>query len=217
VSGGIATFTNLADDKAETIILIFTAPTLVKAQSGPTTVNPAAASRLSINAPAAVIAGKPFVVTVTAFDPYNNVATGYRGTVFFTSSDQRASLPSTYTFTASDGGVHTFGSGVTLRTSGSQTITAYDVFHPSIIGSTSVNVGDAVPVSVAAIGNRGGTVALQARQAITPLAGRSKARVAMIARSQTTTTGGGRMRTIPQSEAARDRVLAEEDGRFLDY
>jgi hypothetical protein len=35
VSGGIATFANLKDNRAETIILLFTAPTLVKAQSNP--------------------------------------------------------------------------------------------------------------------------------------------------------------------------------------
>ena len=43
-SGGIATFTNLTDDKAESILLVFTAPNLVKAQSNYVTVNPAAAS-----------------------------------------------------------------------------------------------------------------------------------------------------------------------------
>ena len=101
-SGGIATFTNLQDNKAETIILLFTAPALVKAQSNPTTVKPAAASRLSITAPATATAGMPFTITVTAFDPYNNVATGYQGTVYFTSSDYRASLPSIYTFIAGD-------------------------------------------------------------------------------------------------------------------
>jgi hypothetical protein len=41
VSGGIATFTNLKDNRAETIILLFTGPTLVKAQSNPIKVKPA--------------------------------------------------------------------------------------------------------------------------------------------------------------------------------
>ena len=148
VSGGVATFTNLQDNKAEKIILLFTAPALVKADSNPITVNPAAASSLSITAPATATAGRPFTITVTAFDPYNNVATGYRGTVNFTSSDNRASLPGVYTFIAGDGGVHAFGNGVTLRTSGTQTITVYDVFHPSIIGGASVDVGGVAPPSV---------------------------------------------------------------------
>ncbi len=39
VSGGIATFSNLADNTAETIILIFTGPGLAKATSNPITIN----------------------------------------------------------------------------------------------------------------------------------------------------------------------------------
>ena len=39
VSGGIATFTNLADDTAETVVLVFTSPTLAKAMSNPITVS----------------------------------------------------------------------------------------------------------------------------------------------------------------------------------
>ena len=35
-------------------------------------------------------------------------------------------LPADYTFTAADGGVHTFTGGVTLSTPGDQTITATD-------------------------------------------------------------------------------------------
>ncbi len=39
VSGGVATFTNLADDTAETIILLFTSPALAKATSNPITIS----------------------------------------------------------------------------------------------------------------------------------------------------------------------------------
>ena len=46
--------------------------------------------------------------TVTAQDAYGNRATGYTGTVHFTSSDAQASLPVDYTFTAADAGMHTF-------------------------------------------------------------------------------------------------------------
>jgi len=175
VSGGIATFGNLQDNKAETIILLFTAPMLVKAQANPTTVDPAAANGLSITAPATVTAGRPFTITVTAFDPYNNVATGYRGTIHFTSSDNRAALPSIYTFTSGEDGVHTFGNAVTPRTSGTQTITAYDVFHPSIIGSTSVDVGGGPPASVVAIGGDGGSAGAQVQADIKRQEGQSRA------------------------------------------
>src|SRR5262249_48747214 len=45
-------------------------------------------------------------------------------TVRFSSSDPQATLPGSYTFTAGDAGVHTFSA--TLRTAGSQSITATD-------------------------------------------------------------------------------------------
>src|SRR5262249_45679085 len=58
--------------------------------------------------PAATTAGVSGVVTVTAENAMGAPAVGYRGTVHFSSSDVRAGLPSNYTFTASDGGVHSF-------------------------------------------------------------------------------------------------------------
>jgi hypothetical protein len=63
------------------------------------------------------MASTPFTATVTALDQYNHVATGYHGTVRFSSSDHAAGavLPADYTFTPGDGGVHAF-SGVTLVT-----------------------------------------------------------------------------------------------------
>ena len=47
-------------------------------------------------------------VTVTALDAFGNIATGYTGTVHFTSTDGAAALPGNYTFTGGDAGVHTF-------------------------------------------------------------------------------------------------------------
>jgi hypothetical protein len=85
------------------------------------------------------VAGTPFTVTVTAQDSHGLTAIGYRGTVHFTSGDPQATLPANYTFTAADNGVHTF-SGVTLRTAGTQSVTATDTVTGSITGSTAVNV-----------------------------------------------------------------------------
>jgi streptogramin lyase len=70
-----------------------------------------------------VNAGTATSLTVTALDASNNVVPGYRGTAHFNSTDPQATLPSDYTFTAADNGVHTF-SGVVLRTAGGQTLTA---------------------------------------------------------------------------------------------
>jgi len=117
-------------------------------KGGPTTVNPAAASRLSITAPVTATAGRPFTITVTAFDPYNNVATGYRGTVHFTSSDGLASLPHDFAFTSSDDGKHTFRDGVTLQTPGIQTISVRDVVRTSIAGTVKIQVGQVASLGV---------------------------------------------------------------------
>jgi hypothetical protein len=103
------------------------------------TVVPAAASTLVLSGlPANITAGVPFNLTVTAIDPFGNTATGYRGTVTFSSTDGQATLPANYPFTAADAGVHTF-SGVTLFTAGSQTITATDTVS-GINGSATTAV-----------------------------------------------------------------------------
>jgi hypothetical protein len=101
-------------------------------------VTAAAATHFSITAPANVSVGVAFSVTVTALDAYGNVATGYLGTIHFTSSDHKAILPIDYTFVAGDAGVHTFT--VTLKSSGTQNLTATDTHTGSIKGSTSVKV-----------------------------------------------------------------------------
>ena len=77
----------------------------------------------------AFAAGSPFSTTATAYDAYGNIATGYTGTVHFTSSDGQAALPTDYTFVGGDAGVHTLTNGVTLFTSGVQSITATDATH----------------------------------------------------------------------------------------
>jgi len=102
-------------------------------------VNAAAASVLVITGPATATAGVAFSITVTAYDAYGNVATGYTGTVHFKSTDSTAKLPANYTFKASDAGTQTF-SGLVLKKKGNQSITATDTLSSSITGSLSVNV-----------------------------------------------------------------------------
>ena len=70
------------------------------------------------------MAGTPISVSVSAKDPYGNIAVGYLGTVHFTSTDSQAVLPADYAFQSTDAGIHTFS--VTLATSGAKTITATD-------------------------------------------------------------------------------------------
>jgi hypothetical protein len=102
-------------------------------------VTPAAASHFAVSAPASSTAGSAFSVTVTALDPYNNTAAGYAGTVHFTSSDGQTSLPGNFTFQSTDAGAHTF-SGITLKTSGSQAVTATDTSTGSITGGATIAV-----------------------------------------------------------------------------
>ena len=101
-------------------------------------VSPGAATTLTISAPATASVGAPISITVTARDAYGNIATGYLGTIHFTSSDNTALLPANYTFVAGDAGVHVFG--VTFKKSGTQNITATDTKTGSIKGSDSVKV-----------------------------------------------------------------------------
>ena len=119
-------------------------------QSSPFTVNPGAAASFVVSGfTNPVTAGTAGSVTVTAEDAYGNVATGYTGTVAITSSDAQAVLPSNYQFTANDAGVHVFS--VTLKTAGSQSITATDTVTSSITGSQTgitVNAGALASVSV---------------------------------------------------------------------
>jgi len=75
------------------------------------------------------VAGVPVPFTVVAEDQFNNTATGYGGTVKFTSSDGRAVLPSNSTLAAGQGVF-----SVTLKTVGSQTVTATDTVTSSITG-----------------------------------------------------------------------------------
>jgi hypothetical protein len=86
----------------------------------------------------AVAPGKPVNISVGALDLYNNLVPGYRGTVHFTSSDPRATLPPDYTFTAADNGQHTFT--ISLRGRGRQTITASDAATGAIVGSAVVTL-----------------------------------------------------------------------------
>ena len=68
----------------------------------------AAARTLAVTGfPATDRAGVAGNVTVTAYDAYGNVATGYTGTIAFSSSDAQALLPSSFSFVAADAGTST--------------------------------------------------------------------------------------------------------------
>src|SRR5438874_11915556 len=99
------------------------------------TVNPSAATHYLVAAPATATAGQNANFQVIAQDQFNNTATGYAGTVHFTSSDGTAVLPANSTLVSG-----TKGFGATFNTSGSQTIVATDTVTGSITGSDTVTV-----------------------------------------------------------------------------
>jgi hypothetical protein len=106
----------------------------------------ASATAFLVTAPRRVQSGVPFDVTVTAVDPFGQVAVGYTGTVTFSTTDPDPAvvLPADYTFTLDDGGMHTFsntGLGeTTLLTLRRQTITVADTADSAITGQVTVRV-----------------------------------------------------------------------------
>jgi streptogramin lyase len=138
-SGGVAIFSDVTIDVAQPFTL--SASDTGLAPSGPSnsfTIAPAPASQLVISGyPTQTTAGAANSFTLTVLDPYDNVATGYVGTVQFTSSDQQSTagtgLPNAYTFTTGDNGIHIFSAA--LKTKGFQSITAQDMLISTINGT----------------------------------------------------------------------------------
>ena len=92
------------------------------------------------------VAGTANIVTVTAYDAYGDVATGYSGAVAITSSDSQAGLPTNSILT---NGVGSFS--ITLVTAGTQSITATDTATNSITGSQTditVNAGSLAIITI---------------------------------------------------------------------
>ena len=94
---------------------------------------------LEISAPPTAKAGSPFTLTLTA-RVGGNRDTIINSAIEFTSSDPAAVLPPIYYFNTADAGSHTFTSGVTLMSAGSQSITASAVGATGLTGSATVTV-----------------------------------------------------------------------------
>jgi hypothetical protein len=103
-------------------------------------VTPGSVASFVVTAPSSIVAGRPFVLTVTALDDFGNVVTDYAGTVHFRTSDSNAGvyLPADYTFQPADAGTASFA--VMLQTSGSQTITVTDTADSALTFTIAVTV-----------------------------------------------------------------------------
>lgn len=117
---GVATV-NATLDKAGDATLKATAGSVTSSGHDGIIVEPAAATSFSISAPSSETAGTGFTVTVTAHDPYGNIATGYSGTATLTSSDGETVSPSAVVFD-NETGVATVA--ITLDKAGTTTLTA---------------------------------------------------------------------------------------------
>ena len=113
VSGGVATFANLASDKAEALTLNFTTGSLHGATATPIVVSPAAAVQLVIQTQpsATATAGQIFTAqpVIAEEDQYGNLETGDSSTVVTVSPSGFAVLAGSTSATVS-GGVATFAS-----------------------------------------------------------------------------------------------------------
>jgi hypothetical protein len=134
LDAGDPTVFNTVDQRG-TVRGFFARPTDIGAfEAGETT-------QFRLVAPASVMAGKPFDLTVVALDRWGNVASTYTGTVHFSSSDLFAQLPDDTAFTGDGAGAHTFS--VALLTAGQQEIEVVDTALPFGSGSVTVDVIDA--------------------------------------------------------------------------
>jgi hypothetical protein len=98
--------------------------------------------------PESVQSGSSFSVLVEAEDASNHLATGYTGTVTLSlgTPDTGATLPASYTFTASDHGVHLFQ--VTLGATGTETIDASGTSTSGTITGSAATTVKAAPVAM---------------------------------------------------------------------
>jgi prepilin-type N-terminal cleavage/methylation domain-containing protein len=156
---GATTFTGCKIDKPGTgYVLVASDGTLSVESSALDVTSGPGASLAVVGYPSPTGAGVSQNFTVTAKDAAGNVATGYTGKVHFTSSDLAATLPADYTFKATDAGTHTFSA--TLKTLGTQSITATDTATGSLTGSqTGITVNAGPAASFAVVGYSSPTVA----------------------------------------------------------
>jgi hypothetical protein len=142
LASGVATFSGLSYNVAETMNIAFsTNAGSFTVTSNDVLVSAATATHFSVSAPASATAGSAFNFTVTAQDQFNNTATGYSGTVHFTSSDANASVPADTGLTNGTGSF-----SATLRTAGNQTLTATDTGNSNVTGTSNT-----ITVSPAAV------------------------------------------------------------------
>ena len=120
-----------------------TVTTSINGTSSTIAVAPGAATHFAVAIASTVTPGLSFNFTVTALDSFSNTATGYAGTVHFSSSDNQAVLPADATLS---NGIGTFS--VVLKTSGPRSITTTDTLNTGVMGTATFTVQVAVAVYI---------------------------------------------------------------------
>ncbi len=135
LSLGVGTFNvTLKTAGPQTLTASDSVTATITGTSNAITVNPGAPVGLAISAPSGV-GNLPFNFTVSAVDSFNNASPSYSGTVHFTSTDGRATLPANSQLIN--------GTGIfsaTLATGGVQTLTATDTSNASFTASAVIAV-----------------------------------------------------------------------------
>lgn len=135
LNAGTGTFNaTLVTAGSRTITVTDTVSSSITGTSGSIAVSPGAAASFAVQALSPQTHGQQFQVSVTAEDAYGNTATGYGGTVHFTSTDGSAVLPADQALAS---GVASPLPLVTLNTVGTQTVTATDTANASVTGTSN--------------------------------------------------------------------------------
>jgi hypothetical protein len=127
---------------------------------------PLSAASIMLAAAGSTVAGNPLSVTVSILTANATVDLSYIGTVHFTTTDPQAVLPADYSFVPADAGTHVFA--LTLKTSGSQSITASDTGNSALHATQTVVESPAAAATVAA-GAGSGQTALEGAEFTTTL------------------------------------------------
>ncbi len=115
------------------LLILTSAGVIGGCTSGSSSPTHPSATHFSVTAPTTAIAGTAFTFTVTALDSSNVVVASYAGTIHFTSTDGQAVIPVNSPLT---NGTASFSA--TLKSSGSQTLTATDTVATSITGTSNL-------------------------------------------------------------------------------
>ena len=103
---------------------------------------PGAAQSFVVTAPATVDPGAVFSLTVRVIDAFGNTATGFSGTVGFTTDDPFAQLSAPLSMTSA---VQTFANVGKLSTPGTHTITVTNTASAALAGSATIAVNNVGP------------------------------------------------------------------------